>query len=63
MRLQVDMSDEMINLVNDSFRNKKPFIWKQKKYMIQSGGEIRYNGATKIWHSDLILIPLKNNKK
>lgn len=63
MRLQVDMSDEMMNLVNDCFRNKKPFIWKQKKYMIQSGGEFTYIGEKKVWYSDLVLIPIKNNKK
>lgn len=59
MKLQVEMSDEQINEVNNCFRNKKPIVWKKKKYMIQSGGEIRYDGKTKTWHTDLILIPVQ----
>ena len=61
MKLQTEVSPEIMQEMQKCFRNKKPFTWQGKKYLINSGGEIKYKYDTKTWHTDLHLseIPKK----
>ena len=53
--MQVEVTPERMEEIQKAFRNKKPIIWKGKKYLVQSGGEINYHNDTKTWHTDLTL--------
>jgi len=55
MKLQTEVSPEVMEQIQKCFRKKKPFTWKGKKYLINSGGEIKYKYDTKTWHTELHL--------
>lgn len=61
--MQVEVTPERMEEIQNAFRNKKPITWRGKKYLIQSGGEINYHNNTKTWHTDLNLRLLEKEKK